>query len=143
MGASKIDWYKMYLLQDNNYSENPFHLNQNIRTSMIWGSQWDATINFILKGADKKELFEITGNHTGAVVVAGQFGNDIMNNIFELNSNMLDLTQEAYVQYSRMARGGYYPTTSTGVATSTSGPSLPITSANYGTRMSMYIKINE
>ena len=143
LNGNTINWYKMFLLQDSNYSENSYYQNPYIKTSMAWGSQWDQMVNFILKGSDREKSNIITGNHIGSVAKTGDFGSDIANNIFDLGSNIYDSTQEAYSTTYREGRGGYYATTSNYSILSRASNSATSTSASIGTRMSMYIKINE
>ena len=142
-GTSGVNWYRMYLLQDSNYSNNPYYNNQNIKTSMIWGAQWDQACIFALNGNDKNTIITRTGNHTGTLAPAGWFGNDIANNIFDLSSNLQDWTQEAHGTFYREERGGVYSTNSNGVAVSRGSPTPTNTSSSYGSRMAMYIKVNE
>ena len=140
-GTSNMNWYRMYLLQDSNYSYNPYYGNSNVKTSMIWGAQWDQMMNYILKGSDQNVIVTLTGNHTGSKKISGQFGSDIANNIFDLSANLCDWTQEAHVTYGRLYRGAAFGTTSTSYAVSRNTPNPLNTSNSYGSRMTMYIKI--
>lgn len=137
---TNMNWYRMYLLQDSNYVLHPYHSSNSIKTSMIWGSQWDQMMNFIIKGQDKNVATTLTGNHTGIRAITGQFGSDIANNIFDLSSNVVDWTQEAHVEYGREFRGTSFGVTSTGYAVSRGTPTPLSTSNAYGSRMGMYIK---
>ncbi len=102
---AKVDWYKMYLSQDSKYEKNPYNTSTSVNSSMIWGSQWDAMLNYILEGTDKDKVTAITGNHTGTRASTGQFGSDIMNNIFDLSSNVKEWTVQANLTLYRVARG--------------------------------------
>ena len=140
---ASIDWYKMYLSQDSNYEKNPYKSNTNVRSEMIWGCQYDATLNFILQGSDKSKVTAITGNHTGSRTSTGQFGNDIMNNIFDLGSNVREWTQEAYgVQY-RAGRGGSYNVDDTGSAAGRINNTSSSSYYGIGSRLTLYIRSTE
>ena len=140
---ASIDWYKMYLSQDSNYEKNPYKSNTNVRSEMIWGCQYDATLNFILQGSDKSKVTAITGNHTGSRKSTGQFGNDIMNNIFDLGSNVREWTQEANgVQY-RANRGGGYGVGDTGSAANRNYFTSTYSDYNIGSRLTLYIRSTE
>lgn len=137
---ASINWYKMYLCQDSNYANNPYHNSSSVTSQMITGSQWDTMLNFVLKGTDKEKVTAVTGNHTGSRAATGKFGSDIMNNIFDLSSNVLEWTQEAHSSCFRVTRGGNCPTTDFRPS-SYRIYSAP-TSTNYyvGSRLSLYLK---
>ena len=135
---ASINWYKMYLTQDSNYENNPYHSSYSVRSQMIWGSEWDATLNYILEGTDSKKVYSIIGNRTRARKNTAQFGSDILNNIFDLSSNVLERTQEGYGTAYRSYRGGYH--SNNGVAY-TRGTYAPTSSnANYGSRLTLLIR---
>ena len=140
---AEVNWYKMYLTQDSNYEKNPYNKNTDVKTSMIWGSQWDTMLNYILQGTDKEKVTKITGNHTGTRAVTGKFGSDIMNNIFDLSSNVREWTQEAYSSVYRVTRGSYCYTT--GTVTSTYRTNGTPTDSYYymGSRLSLYLSSSE
>ena len=140
---ASVNWYKMYLTQDSNYEKNPYNKNTDVKTSMIWGSQWDTMLNYILQGTDKEKVTKITGNHTGTRAVTGKFGSDIMNNIFDLSSNVREWTQEAYSSVYRVSRGSYYLTTETGTSTSRSNYTPADSSSYLGSRLSLYLSSSE
>lgn len=135
-----VDWYKMYLSQDSNYEKNPYHTSASVTSSMITGSQWDAMLNYILKGADKEKVTAVTGNHTGTREETGEFGSDIMSNIFDLSSNVREWTTEGYSSVYRINRGGDYSATGVIPASNRNG-NIPTGTGGYiGSRLSLYIK---
>ena len=137
---ASINWYKMYLYEDSNYASNPYNKSNSVVSSMVWGSQWDAMLNYILEGTDKEKVTIVTGNHSGTRAVTGAYGSDIMNNIFDLSSNVLEWTQEAYVHYYRVRRGGYYNVADVYPA-SYRNTSLPTGSyGGIGSRLTLYLK---
>ena len=107
---------------------------------MIWGTQYDTMLNFILEGADKDKVTKRTGNHTGTRSTTGQFGNDIMNNIFDLSSNVREWTQEANSTSYRTGRGGHYSVGDTYVASTRIYGYPTNTDGGIGSRLSLYLK---
>lgn len=82
---ARVNWYKMYMVQDSNYTNNPYYSSTSVSSSMIWGSQYDAVLNYILEGNDKSKVLAVTGYHSGSRAVTGKYPTDIMNNIFDEN----------------------------------------------------------
>ena len=133
-------WYKMYLKENSEYSKNPYYESESVVSTMVSGSEWDTMLNFILQGSDQEKVKERTGNHTGTRARTGQFGSDIMNNIFDLSSNVREWTSEAYSSLYRVSRGGHYGVADTSVSDSRNHRS-PTDSYSYiGSRLSLYIK---
>lgn len=107
-------WYGMYNKQDSNRNtRNPYYGSTTVVSSMIWGSQYDAMLNWAAKGNEANMIYKRTGNHSGSPAKTGAYGVDVMNNIFDLSANLEEWTQEAYSLYYRVNRGGYFSTTST------------------------------
>ena len=80
---------------------------------MIWGSQYDAILNWALTGADKGKVTANTnGNHSGSWVNTGKTTTDKINNIYDLEGNLWEWTAEAVSTGSRVPRGGNYYSTS-------------------------------
>ena len=108
---------------------------------MIWGCQYDATLNYILEGSDNTKVTQRTGNHSGKRSITGEYPNDIMNNIFDLSSNVREWTQEAYSSRYRTIRGGYYNTDGTSAAVYRSIYYYPTYTFNdVGSRLTLYLK---
>ena len=107
MPIQKMNWYKIYLYMNNKYENNPFHSNTNVTSSMIWGSQWDAMLNWILTGSNRiKVMANTNGNHSGSIMNTGTIPTDVMNNIYDLEGNATEWTQEAWYSALRVFRGG-------------------------------------
>ena len=137
---ASVDWYKMYLCEDSNYASNPYKTSTSVTSSMIWGSQWDAMLNYILEGTDRAKVTAITGNHSGSRWSTGQAGNDIMNNIFDLSSNVREWTQEANSSTYRVNRGGLYDTAAI-IPSSNRSYNSPTNTYNFiGSRLSLYLQ---
>lgn len=54
---SGYNWYNMYLYQDSRkYASNPYSSSKSVVSSMIWGSQYDAVLNYLLTGSDASKV---------------------------------------------------------------------------------------
>ena len=133
---SNQKWYGLYEKQKNYASAND--ISSIVTSSMIWGSQWDAMLNWMLTNDDEKE--KVTANsksHT--LTTTGSTPNDVINNIYDLGNNLFEWTLEAYSNNKRARRGSsiswsvppssryqsdFYPNSSV---------------SDYGTRLSLYI----
>lgn len=112
-------WYGEYYYQDSKLNSiNPYYNSTTVTSSMIWGSQYDAMLNWVIQGNDADMIAKRTGNHSGAVAKTGTWGVDVMNNIFDLSANEYEWTQEAHSTNGRVLRGGGYHATNTTVASS-------------------------
>ncbi len=121
-----------------------------ITAGMIWGSQYDAMLNFALSnGNDSSKITANTnGNHSGKLLKTGTWlgsnttnpETDKINNIFDLEGNMFEWTKEAYGTYYRVNRGGSVYTGSS-LSPSVRYYNYPYnTSNNIGSRLGLYIK---
>ena len=150
-------WYEMY---ENSllYSKN--NTNLGVTSEMIWGCQWDAMLKFILKGKDAEHVtskekyvghtttdFETKPYKTGGTnyseVYTGKVGySDIASNIYDLEGNVAERTQEAYDVHIRVSRGGhcYY---NGSVSPSVRDDTLtPTNTSNYrGSRLALYVDV--
>ena len=137
-------WYGMYNKQDSNRNtRNPYYGSTTVVSSMIWGSQYDAMLNWALQGNEAEMVYKRTGNHSGSPAKTGAYGVDVMNNIFDLSANLLEWTQEAYSPYSRVFRGGYFNATFAGVASSRNSNSPTYANYYYGSRLTLYLRSSE
>ena len=127
-------WYDFYLKQKNFSS-------QFIQGSMIWGSQYDAMLNWVLTGKDKEKMeTKIYGNHSGEIQKTGMYNNgtDKINNIFDLEGNLREWTLEANDSDNRSYRGGNFLAANTPVSRSHAKPNNA--DEIYGSRIIIYIK---
>lgn len=135
------NWYNLYLYQDSSlYSSNPYTNTVSVASSMIWGSQWDTMLNYILKGEDKGKITTKLGQQKNVLSNSAQDDSDIINNIYDLGSNAYEWTQEANNINYRVYRGGGYdsaitktPSTRSTVVPDDMGPI-------FGTRLSLYMQ---
>lgn len=120
-------WYTMYRKS----KEILKNENGNVRTSMIWGSLWDHTLNWLVTSGNKtysdiknssswgnyrNSTFQYQ-NASGNTVTKKQGTERIptgnaeytkANNIYDMAGNVLDWTIEAYNTVYRVYRGGSY-----------------------------------
>ena len=122
---NNIDWYNMYK-NSKTYSRNNTELG--VVSEMIWGCQWDAMMQLILTGPDASHVTAKTNvGHTSSdftskpyktggtnysEVYTGTVNNkqygDIASNIYDLEGNVREWTQEADDIGNRFHHGGSY-----------------------------------
>ncbi len=139
--SATSSWYGLYKIQDKTYTGK----NASVESSMIWGSQYDAIINWVKNGNNETEKAKLTntslGNNSGGSVTTtgnNTYANDSINNIRDLGGNLFEWTLEAYSTHNRVLRGGTY--------SSTRSPSYRYdfftsdTFSDFGSRVTLYIK---
>ena len=137
---TKTDWYNLY----NACRSSKLQASDKVKTQMIWGCQWDVTMNWLISSGAKTSdevnkdssswgnyegtsvkaddgTTEIKANGTSAKLNTGKTTFTMANNIYDLAGNCYEWTQEAYGTYRRDVRGGYY---------NINGPSYPASSHN-------------
>ena len=87
--------------------------NDNVTTTMIWGSQWDATLRWMYNQGGEKKIYTYDstgkGNYgTGSPIATGSNESYAVNNIYDMAGNGWDWTIEAIDTSYRVYRGGYY-----------------------------------
>lgn len=99
------NWYGLYKIQMD-FSTNIN--NKNIRSSMIWGCQYDQMMLWITRTGTiiNTEIFD--GYNKNATSNTGSCETDKLNNIYDLCRDGMEWTQEAYKENYRGARGGFY-----------------------------------
>ena len=132
-------WYGLYKSQNKTYKGE----NDSVESSMIWGSQYDAMLNWIKSGTNEAEKNKITNislgnNESGNVEITGNYANDSVNNIKDLGGNLREWTLEAYGISVRILRGGYYNEKNSPSYRTDNNPDVH--NDNYGSRMALYIK---
>ena len=129
-------WYGLYSKQKEYTGKNG-----SVESSMIWGSQYDAMLNWAKNGADKDKITNTSlGNHSGSVTTTGNsnYPNDSINNIRDLGGNLIEWTLEAYDTSYRVYRGGAYNGTYSPSYRNYNYPHL--TGSRIGSRVTLYIK---
>lgn len=137
-------WYGMYNKQDSNRNtRNPYYGSTTVVSSMIWGSQYDSMLNWVAKGNDADMINKRTGNHSGSPAKTGDYGVDVMNNIFDLSANLLEWTQEAYSTNVRVYRGGYFSATNTDVVSMRNNGNPTYANNSSSSRTTLYLRSSE
>lgn len=137
-------WYGMYNKQDSNRNtRNPYYGSTTVVSSMIWGSQYDAMLNWAAKGNEANMIYKRTGNHSGSPAKTGAYGVDVMNNIFDLSANLLEWTQEAYSTNVRVYRGGYFSATNTDVVSMRNNGNPTYANNSSSSRTTLYLRSSE
>ncbi len=129
-------WYGMYDKQKNFSGTES---TDTLQSSMIWGSQYDAMLNWMLIGKDKEKVNSTdNGNHSGSMVNTGATTTDKINNIYDLEGNLYEWTLEAFGTDKRADRGGRF--IGLGRANSRLRYDPNVENSNDGSRLSLYIK---
>ena len=87
---------------------------KSVKSTMIYGIQWDATMNWLKKTAFKNNISEVEissgswGNFSSSPIATGSNTKYEVNGIFDLAGNYWEYTQEALESDYRVTRGGRY-----------------------------------
>ena len=124
-------WYDLYKkCKELNASDK-------VKTQMIWGCQWDVTMNWLISSGAKTSdevnkdssswgnynntsvkaddgTTEIKESGTGSILNTGETTFTMANNIYDLAGNCFEWTQEANYTGNRASRGGYYDNNGSG-----------------------------
>ena len=124
---TSTNWYNLY----NACRNSKLQASDKVKTQMIWGCQWDVTMNWLISSGAKTSDEVNTdssswGNYYATSVKADDGTTDIKaskksaklntgvttftmaNNIYDLAGNVWEWTQEAYNTFFRAYRGGSY-----------------------------------
>ena len=128
-------WYGLYSM-----CKKYNNTNNAVKSTMIWGSQYDAMLNFALEGKDKSKVIETTNakHNLEYNIYTGSTSSDKVLNIFDLEGNVMEWTMESDTDMRRVRRGGVFNNINLSPSTRTScGVS---DHRDYeGTRMSIYL----
>lgn len=139
--SATIMWYGLYSKEKEYVGTN-----NSVQSSMIWGSQYDAMLNWIIgsNSADKAKIVEdCNASHDlNNIYSSGEEENDKINNIYDLEGNLQEWTLEADTSYFRVLRGGdcrhsYFPAFRYKDNSYNRGIDK---SAYYGGRLTLYIR---
>ena len=132
--ASNLNTYRWYGLYSKSKEYAPEESDKAVVSSMMWGSQYDAMMNWMQKnGVD----VSVTGTRN-TTYVTGSNSNDLLKNIFDLYGCHYDWTLEAYSSYNRTNRGG---NSNFSISPSTRNYGTPFyTGSNSSARPTLYIK---
>mgnify|MGYP004644319213 CR=1 FL=1 len=82
--------------------------NDKFVSSMIWGSQYDAMMNWMVKTEKTVGTADSTGTKRNTDTVTGKNTNDVINNVYDLYGCHYEWTLENCNTSYRASRGGYY-----------------------------------
>ena len=129
-------WYGLY-----GKAKTYTNSKDSVTSSMIWGSQYDAMLNFALTNGNdsSKVTAEGNGNHSEKVIKTGLTKtSDSINNIYDLEGNLYEWTLEAKYSSGRAYRGGRY--SYSGSPANRNGYYSNITDSYSSSRLTLYIK---
>ena len=130
---TKTNWYNLYK------KCTELQASDKVKTQMIWGCQWDVTMNWLISSGAKTSdevnknsstwgnysNYNTANNYTegttgyeknaGSLQNTGSSENWKANNIYDLAGNVWEWTQEAYFTFGRAGRGGGYSDNGSGV----------------------------
>lgn len=131
-------WYGLYSM-----AKTYTNSKNSVQSSMIWGSQYDAMLNFALASGNDASKVHSTeyGNYSGNPLKTGLTRtSDVINNVFDLAGNLREWTLEANYTYGRVKRGGDCDDS---LSPSTRGNSFPYnTGSNGSSRLALYVALN-
>ena len=143
---SNQTWYTQYILN------KTVRANNNVTSTMIWGSQWDAVMRWMYNSKDevkKTYTYDSTGKgyygeNGKEPILTGSDDNYAINNIYDMAGNVREDTIEVSTLNSsqRITRGGFYNWSGSRDPASSRGSSyMTSKSLTDGSRISLYISI--
>ena len=145
---TKTDWYNLY----NACRSSKLQASDKVKTQMIWGCQWDVTMNWLISSGAKTSdevnkdsstwgnynNYNAANNYTegtagyeknaGSPQNTGSSENWKANNIYDLAGNVWEWTQEAGNASDRAGRGGCYNLHGSGYPASNRANNSPVSS---------------
>ena len=139
--TSANTWYGLYAKQKDFATSN-----SRVESSMIWGSQYDAMLKWILLNEQSEKILNSDeGNHSGTVANTGAYnnGSDIINNIYDLDGNVREWTLEnsGDTTKNRVSRGGNFGDNGQRSMASRIEDSAKLTFSAIGSRMVLCKKV--
>ena len=132
-------WYGLY-----SKAKTYTNKKNSVKSSMIWGSQYDAMLNYALTGDDKEKVTATENGHYGEnAAYTGMTPKDKILNIFDLEGNYFEWTLEANANTYRVCRGSYYSNTANFSPSSRDDGFCDSTNEWRATRLTLYIKDDE
>ena len=142
-GASLTDqnWYNLYKA-----CQNVVTGKENVKSTMIYGVQWDATMDWLKATKFQTEPSKVDtdssswGNYSSSSKIdTGSNTTYEANGIFDLAGNCWEWTQEAYSTYYRIIRGGIYDHSGSYGPASDRNISLDFSSSYVSSRATLYM----
>ena len=105
--AGTYRWYGLYAKQHEYATVINSKHQTNIKSAMIYGSMYDAVMNWALYGDDKTEADKVTkpSKDRGSKQATKTLPEDKLKNIYDLGNNLREWTAEAYKTNYRIRRG--------------------------------------
>ena len=107
-------------------------------SSMIWGSQYDAMMNWMAKTGKEVGTADSTGEKRNTYTVTGKNTKDVINNVYDLYGCHYEWTLEASITSNRAARGGIYSYSDSPASRFNNYPTS--TSSGFSSHATLYIK---
>ena len=126
-------WYGLYR-KSKEYA--PEESENSVVSSMMWGSQYDAMMNWMQKNGE--DVTSRNDSKRNTTEVTGSNSNDVIKNIYDLYGCHYDWTLESYTDY-RISRGGY-SYASTDLSNRSYYAFSSDTNRDYSTRLTLYVK---
>ena len=131
--SSGTMWYGLYEKMASFAETNDKYV-----SSMIWGSQYDAMMNWMAKNEKKVGTIDSSKTNKDSNMVTGSSTDDVINNVYDLYGCHHEWTLEAYRTSDRVPRGGFYNNLNT--PADRGGYSPDGTFSSYSSRATLYIK---
>lgn len=142
--SNTSEWFGLYNKSKTYAKETD---NKNVVSNMIWGSQYDAMLRWMVdsgvKNITSTNPVDLSEGETSKnkTRVTGSEAKDIINNIYDLLGNSYEWTQEALnIQAGRTARGGIYKDNYNYAPSYREGRHSTGKDPVDGTRLALYIK---
>ena len=138
-GSSSLkNWYGLYK-KCLEYTV-PETNDSSVTSSMIWGSQYDAMMNFMKRRGEESSITSTSNNSIqNNSYITGQKETDVIKNVFDLYACHREWTLEADSSSYRVDRGGLYGASSS--SPSYRGSSVPTGAySTHSSRLTLYIK---
>lgn len=100
-------WYGLYAKHKEYGTVINSSYQTNLKSAMIYGSMYDAVMNWALYGEDKTDASEVTNpsNQRNTKQATGTLEEDKIKNIYDLGNNLFEWTVEANNTFYRLDRG--------------------------------------
>ena len=129
------NWYNLYKA-----CQNVIQNNSDVKSTMIYGCQWDETCSWLEKNGYDINDSSDWGNYNSSKKETGSAPTYKANEIYDMAGNCSDWTQEAYSSGNRILRGGNYRSSGSSYPASDRGYNNPSDSSSYNTsRATLYI----
>ena len=135
--SSLKNWYGLYK-KCSEYTVPQIN-NSSVTSSMIWGSQYDAMMNFMKRRGEESSITSTSNSSIqNDSYVTGQKETDIIKNVFDLYACHREWTLEAFSYGVRVSRGATSASSYSPSCRSYSGPTG--TNSGNSSRLTLYIK---